>query len=130
MQLLNSSGAVVKEVVASNNVAHFNYVLPNRYYISAFLDANDNGIWDTGNYDEDVQPADVFFYNREIECKEKWDITQTWNLTGTPRFKQKPQAITKQKPDAEKKLKNRNADRAKKLGIEYNRNKIVKVNNE
>ena len=30
-----------------------------------------------------------------------------------------PGAITKQKPDKEKKVKNQNAQRAKKLGIEY-----------
>ena len=127
VQLLNSSGAVTKEVVAAKNVAHFEHILPNKYYVSAYLDVNNNGKWDTGNYDADLQPEDVFFYNREIECKEKWDIKQAWSLTGTPRFKQKPLAITKQKPDAEKKLKNRNADRAKKLGIEYNSDKIVKV---
>ena len=127
VQMLNSSGGVVKEVVAKNNVAHFDYVTPNKYYVSAFLDANNNGKWDTGDYDLDLQPEDVFYYNREIECKEKWDITQSWNLTDTPRFRQKPSAITKQKPDADKKLKNRNADRAKKLGIPYNKDKIVKV---
>ena len=127
VQLLNSSGGVVKEIVAKNNVAYFDYVMPNKYHVSAFLDANNNGKWDTGDYDADLQPEDVFYYNREIECKEKWDITQAWNLTGTPRFKQKPRAITKQKPEAEKKLKNRNADRAKKLGIPYNKDKIVKV---
>ena len=127
VQLLNSSGGVVKEIVAKNNVAHFDYVMPNKYYVSAFLDANDNGKWDTGDYDADLQPEDVFYYNREIECKEKWDITQAWNITGTPRFKQKPSAIIKQKPDAEKKLKNRNADRAKKLGIPYNKDKVVKL---
>ena len=127
VQLLNNSGNVVKEIVASNHVAHFDYVMPGKYYVSAFLDANDNGKWDTGNYDEDLQPEDVYYYPKEVECKEKWDITQAWNLTGTPRFKQKPRAIVKQKPEAEKKLKNRNADRAKKLGIVYNKDKNVKL---
>ena len=126
VQLLNSSGSIVKEVVASKNVVHFDYVMPGKYYISAFLDANGNGKWDTGNYDEDLQPEEVYYYPKEVECKEKWDITQQWNLTGKPRFEQKPRAIVKQKPDAEKKLKNRNADRAKNLGIEYNKDKIVK----
>ena len=35
------------------------------------------------------------------------------------RFKQKPDKIVKQKPEQAKKLKNRNLDRAKQLGIEY-----------
>ena len=42
-----------------------------------------------------------------------------WNLTARRRFEQKPAAIVKQKPDKEKKLKNRNLERAKELGKEY-----------
>ena len=130
VQLLDSSGKVVKEVLAQKNVAFFNYVAPGKYYVSALADANGNGLWDTGDYDNDQQPEDVYFYSREIECKEKWDISQSWNITGSPRYLQKPQAITKQKPDAEKKLKNRNADRAKKLGIPYNKDKNVKLDKQ
>ena len=126
VQLLDGSGKTVKQVVAKNSKAHFDYVTPGKYYISALVDRNGNSIWDTGDYDRNLQPEDVYFYTREIECKEKWDITQSWNITGSPRYRQKPQAITKQKPDADKKLKNRNADRAKKLGIVYNKDKNVK----
>jgi len=119
VELLNSSGSPVKEVYAKNNVASFKYIKPDKYYVRMLIDSNNNGIWDTGNYDEDLQPETVYYYPREIECKEKWDITQTWNVTSTPIYKQKPQKITKQKPDAAKKLKNRNIERAKQLGIEY-----------
>ena len=127
VQLLGSSGSVVKEVLAKDGVARFNYVAPSKYYVSAFVDANDNGIWDTGNYGTDLQPEEVYYYTREIECKEKWDVTQSWDLTATPRFKQKPQAITKQKADSKKKLQNRNAKRAQDLGIEFNKDKIQTV---
>jgi uncharacterized protein (DUF2141 family) len=127
VQLLNSSGNVVKEVLAKGDVARFDYVTPAKYYVSAFVDVNGNGIWDTGNYETDLQPEDVYYYTREIECKEKWDITQPWNLTATPRFKQKPQAITKQKADSKKRLQNRNAKRAKDLGIEFNKDRIQTV---
>ena len=130
VSLLDSSGKPVKEVLAQNSVAFFNYVTPGKYYVNALVDVNGNGIWDTGDYDNDQQPEDVYFYSREIECKEKWDITQSWNLTASPRYLQKPQAITKQKPDAEKKLKNRNADRAQKLGITYNKDKNVKLDKQ
>ena len=124
VQLLNSSGNVVKEMLAKGNTAHFDYITPAKYYVRAFVDANGNGIWDTGDYDADLQPEDVYYYTREIECKEKWDLTQSWNLTGTPRYKQKPSALTKQKGGNKKKLQNRNAKRAQELGIEYNKDKI------
>ena len=130
VRLLNKSDAVVKEVLAKDGLAHFDHVNPDKYYLSAFVDANDNGIWDTGDYDEDRQAESVYYYPREIECKERWDVTQQWNLTAVPRYKQKPQAITKQKADGAKKLKNRNAERALQLGIDYNKDKTVKVEKE
>ena len=119
VQLLNSSDAVVKEVKAKNNSAKFLYVTPGKYYLRAFVDSNGNGVWDTGDYDADRQPEDVYYYSEETECKAKWDVTRNWNLTARPRFEQKPQAITKQKPDQAKKLQNRNLQRAKDLGKEY-----------
>lgn len=130
VRLLNKSDAVVKEVLAKDGVAHFDHVNPDKYYLSAFVDANGNGIWDTGDYDEDRQAESVYYYPREIECKERWDVIQQWDLTAIPRYKQKPQAITKQKADGAKKLKNRNAERALQLGIEYNKDKTVKVEKE
>ena len=44
----------------------------------------------------------------------KWDIEQVWNLHGVPIERQKPEKITKQKPDKEKTIQNRNEERAKK----------------
>ena len=130
VRLLDKGDGIVKEVLAKDCVAFFEYVSPEKYYLSAFVDVNGNGLWDTGDYDEDRQAESVYYYPREIECKERWDVTQKWDLTATPRFKQKPQAITKQKADGEKKLKNRNADRARNLGIEYKKTKTVKVEKE
>ena len=126
VQLLKSSDDPVKEVRAKDGKAVFDYVVPDKYYLRAFEDINGNGIWDTGDYDADLQAEAVYYYPREIECKAKWDVTHQWNLTGTPRYLQKPSDITKQKPEAAKKLKSRNAERAQKLGIEYNKSKKIK----
>jgi len=130
VQLLNSSDNVVKQVRVKNHIAQFKFIKPDKYYVSAFIDSNGNGIWDTGDYAEDRQAEAVYYYPREIECKEKWDITQNWNVTATPIFKQKPEKITKQKPEAAKKLKNRNIERARKLGIEYLKDKGINVDSK
>ena len=119
LQLLSASDAVVKEVRAEKSVGTFKYVKPGKYYLRALVDLNGNGIWDTGDYDQNLQAEAIYYYPREIECKEKWDVSQIWNVLSTPVYKQKPLAITKQKPDAVKKLKNRNLQRAQELGIEY-----------
>ncbi len=117
VQLLNNSGGVVKQARPIDGSAEFYYVDPGKYYLKAFNDVNDNGMWDTGDYAADRQPEDVYYYPDAIECKAKWDVTERWNLTSRPRTEQKPGALTKQKGEQAKKLQNRNADRAKKLGI-------------
>ena len=120
VELLDRSDLPIKQVRVENGNAEFFYLSPGTYYVRAFVDRNGNGKWDTGSYDDDLQAEEVYYYPRSIECKAKFDITLPWSLTGMPRTQQKPDAITKQKPDKEQqKLRNRNAERARQLGIEY-----------
>ena len=130
VQLLNGSDKMVKQTRVNNHVAEFKFIKPDKYYISAFIDSNGNGVWDTGNYAENRQAEAVYYYPREIECKAKWDVSQSWNVMATPVFKQKPGKITKQKPEAAKKLKNRNAERARQLGIEYLKEKGINLDSK
>ena len=121
VQLLDNRDACIRqERAGANGEAVFYYLNPETYYVRAFVDSNGNGIWDTGDYDADRQPEAVYYYSEKIECKAKWDVTKSWNLTAKPRYRQKPAAIIQQKADKERRrLQNRNADRAKELGIEY-----------
>lgn len=120
VQLLDGSDKVVRQALTDkDHIADFIYLKPGDYYMRAFVDLNGNGVWDTGIYDEDRQPEPVYYYPEMITCKAKWDLSRQWNLKATPRYLQKPAKITKQKPDQQKKQKNRNLERAKSLGIEY-----------
>lgn len=117
LQLLNESDKTVKEVYAKNNQATFHYVKPGNYYLRLIVDENDNGKWDTGDYATQRQPEAVYYYPKAIECKAKRDVQGTWNPRQLPLYKQKPAAITKQKADAQRKIKRRNAERARSLDI-------------
>ena len=118
VQLL-SNDKVVKTVKADGNKAEFYYVNPGTYYLRLFIDRNGNGEWDTGSYDEQLQPDDIYYYPKSLELRAMWDVSQDWAPMAAPRYQQKPLAITKQKPDKEKQPKNRNAEREK----ERNKNK-------
>ena len=127
VELLDKSDKALKQVRAENGNAEFFYMSPGTYYLRAFIDKNGNGKWDTGDYDKDLQAEEVYYYPKSIECKAKFDVTLPWNLKGTPLTLQKPGEITKQKPDKEQqKLRNRNAERARQLGIEYVKKETVK----
>ena len=122
VQLLNKSDEAVYQVKAKNNHADFYYLKPETYYMRVICDTNGNEIWDTGLYGDKQQPERVYYYPKAIECKAKWDVTQAWNVNATAVSKQKPLAITKQKPDKDKKRINRNDQRAKQLGIRTTNN--------
>lgn len=120
VQLLDKGDKViVSSKMESDHTAAFYYVKPGTYYARAFIDRNDNGLWDTGNYDANQQPEPVYYYPRSIETKAKFDITLAWNLTEKPLNQQKPSALMKKQSSKKRQQKNRNADRAAKLGIEY-----------
>ena len=109
----------MKETFTDNGQAEFYYLKPGKYYMRHIVDANNNKKWDTGNYDADLQPEEVYYNPDEIECKAKWDLTLTWNPTSRPLYQQKPEAIKKQKADKEKSIQHRNFKRAQELGLQY-----------
>ena len=118
VQLLNQSDEMVKETSTSNGTAEFFYVRPGTYYARMFIDSNRNGEWDTGLYAGDRQAETTYYYPEKLECKEKWDMTLTWNPTARPLYRQKPMEITKQKPEKEKTIiRRRNQERASQMGI-------------
>lgn len=117
VQLMSSGDKVVKQAVAIDNTAEFYYLKPDTYYLRAFIDTNNNGKWDTGNYELGLQPEAVYYNREKVECKANWDMTRNWDLTAIPLERQKPASLTKQKADKKKTIRQRNAQRAKEKGI-------------
>ena len=111
VELLNTQGNVVKSARTDNGHCAFFFIKPATYYLRLFIDGNNNGKWDTGDFAKGVQPEQVFYYNRPMEMRALFEYTQDdWDIT-MPLNEQKPLEITKQKPDKERKKMNRNATR-------------------
>ena len=128
VQLLNNSDKVVKETRVKNGKADFYFLQPGTYYMRMFYDRNGDGVWTTGDYDSQTQAEETFYYPGALNLRAQWEVTQTWNPLDTPRYKQKPAKITKQKPDKEKTIKNRNAERTRKGGSKGNTNSSMNTN--
>lgn len=111
VQLLNSQDKVVRSAHMENGRADFYFLQPQTYYMRAFFDRNGNGEWDTGDYDTRQQPEEVFYYHSPMQLRAQWDVNQTWNLKSKPLPEQKPEKITKQKPDKSKQIQHRNAEK-------------------
>jgi len=112
VQLLNRSDKCVAEVVAgADGRADFFFLKPGDYYMRCFVDYDNDGVWDTGKYADAHQPEMVFYFPKPLRIKAKWDVEQDWSPLEIPRLNQKPIEITKQKPDKEKNIKQRNKER-------------------
>lgn len=118
-QLLDTSDKVVKQVRTSDGTAEFFYLNPATYYLRIFIDDNGNGKWDTGDYASGRQAETVYYYPKQITCRAKWDVTLEWTPGKATAGNMKPAEITKQKAEKTKAVKNRNAERARKMGITY-----------
>lgn len=125
VQLLNTSDKVVKETKVKNSKADFYFLQPGTYYLRMFYDRNGDGVWTTGDYDSQTQAEETFYYSGALNLRAQWEVTQTWNPMATPLSKQKPAKITQQKPDKEKTIKNRNAERTKNGGSKAQSNRNV-----
>lgn len=119
VQLMQSADKPLKEITTGNGVAKFYYISDGTYYVRAIVDDNGNGKWDTGEFGLLRQPEQVYYYPKEINCRAKWDITETWNLTDRPLYEQKPSKLRKAATSKKKQTQqDRNLRRARDKGIQ------------
>ncbi len=67
----------------------FNYLDPEKYKVKVIYDTNNNGKWDTGSYQDKIQPERVSYVNEVIRLRSNWSQTHEWNLTPDEDFEKK-----------------------------------------
>lgn len=117
VQLLNSSDAVIRQQpVTDKGTCDFYFLQPStKYYIRLFNDSNNNGKWDTGNYEQKLQAEEVYYFPKVWEMKANFEFEENWDIHAKPLDQQKLDEIKKQKPEDDKKRKER--ERAKALDL-------------
>ena len=98
VRLHNGSGTVLRSDVVENGSVDFFLVQPGTYFVSMFDDANGNGKWDTGEYEEKRHAESVWYIKRSWILKQDWTHeTDAWNVNDTPLTEQKPDELQKEK---------------------------------
>jgi len=74
VELLQNSN-VARRIVLNQPASHvFNELSPNEYQFRIISDSNQNGIWDTGDMYNDIQPESVYWYAAPTRVRANWDI--------------------------------------------------------
>ncbi|MDE3123960.1 MAG: Ig-like domain-containing protein [Bacteroidota bacterium] len=79
LQLLQNNSIVESIPLTSNEIFRKLY-RPGDYDLRILYDANQNGIWDTGNFKKHLQPEIVQDLNKKIVLKNNWDNEYELNL--------------------------------------------------
>lgn len=82
----NYETPIVLEVITNNKVVRefqitdFNaplkleYLEPGEYTFKVIIDENGNGEWDTGNFNERIQPEEIQQFSKPIKIRANWEI--------------------------------------------------------
>jgi len=62
--------------IYADQIVTFDYLEPKTYIIKVIEDSNDNGKWDTGNYELKLQPETVHYFRKEIKVRSNWDVEE------------------------------------------------------
>ena len=92
------SDAPIRKAKVKDGGVLFMDLKPDKYYARIVIDTNNNGKWDTGNYESKLQPEEVFYSPKRYEVMQNWDVEETWDVYATPVYQQKALEITKNKP--------------------------------
>lgn len=124
VELLNGSDQPVRKARMKEGGVLFMDLKPDKYYARLVVDANGNGVWDTGHYAEKRQPEMVYYYPKMFNIMQNWQVEETWNVPATPLNRQKPMEITKNKPEeaTKKKRDYKNEGRQQSSGNSGGRN--------
>jgi len=81
VELLTEKEDLVSSFVGnSEDTAIFKLLSPQNYLIRVVLDKNNNGIWDTGNYLNNLQPEKIIYFSRVINIRANFFENETIEL--------------------------------------------------
>ena len=102
VELLGSGEKVIRTVPVKKGTFELLNVPAGTYYLRLTLDSNGNGVWDTGNYQNHLQPEEVYYYPKKLKLRRNWDLDESWNIYETALDLQKPEDIRRNKPEQAK----------------------------
>jgi hypothetical protein len=67
-------------IVSEGKDLMLSYLSPGNYRVKLIDDRNNNGQWDTGDYEESILPERVYYLPKVLEIKSNWEIKESWQI--------------------------------------------------
>ncbi|WP_297089007.1 Ig-like domain-containing domain [uncultured Draconibacterium sp.] len=103
------------KTISKDGSVLFEYLPPEKYKVKVIYDANGNGKWDGGSFQDKVQPERVAYVQEVIKLRSNWSESHSWDLTLDPLFskniRDKEEEERKRKEALEKRQKEEEQER-------------------
>jgi hypothetical protein len=102
---------IVQKMISQDGKVIFDYLKPEKYKVKVIYDRNGNGKWDTGSYQDKVQPERVMYINEVVKVRSNWENEYSWDLKPDLTFVKKIRDLEeeeKQRKEAEEKARKEN----------------------
>lgn len=81
LQLIRGDEGVVREMLISAEGKYdFKTLDPGKYHVAILNDRNDNGRWDSGNYQMKTAPEKMYYFDGDITVRANWEMEQEWKV--------------------------------------------------
>lgn len=80
LQMLNETGDVAYSKFGKETKQIFNAVKPGKYQLRILVDNNENGSWDTADFENNEFAEEVYVFEKKIDIRPLWEIREIWNL--------------------------------------------------
>jgi hypothetical protein len=99
VELLNSQDKPIRRRDVIDNVVRFQDLHPGEVFARVIIDENGDGEWTTGNFEEGIQPEQVFYLPRSLTFRANSDHDESWDVPAVPLIEQKPFDILQNRPE-------------------------------
>ena len=78
--MITESGVIAYSKYGKETLINFNSLKPGKYDLRILVDENENGIWDSANFADNIFAEPVYIFDKKIEVRPLWEIRETWKI--------------------------------------------------
>ena len=80
LQFFTGEEVIREEKFTEDIILNWKRIYPGKRSIRMFVDENNNGKWDPGDYLSGIQPERMIYLPEELHIRSNWQITYDWTL--------------------------------------------------
>lgn len=80
VQMIAENGSVAYSKYGIEKQINFKSIKPGKYELRILVDENENGIWDSADFANNIFAEPVYIFDKKVEVRPLWDIRETWKI--------------------------------------------------